>query len=299
MAGKQSGVQKRILDINSNAMFVICECHSLNLVLCDCAKSCLAFFTYFGVLKKIYALFAHSTKRWDVLKEHCQKVVKRPSDTRWESKINSVMILRCELESVVKSLIAVRSDASDSMVVAEINGILKEVSTFEFVVSTVVWYEVLAKAHIVSKYLQKENMNIDEGVTQVQGLKEWMKHYRQQGFKKAVEIAFKITKSCSVDVEIKSKFKPIRRKRQADETISCSTWILDPQAKYEREVFNVMSDTFVSSLCERFKQMDKYRRNFGFLLDIANISTATCELQIEENVTKLLSYLVEISTATL
>ena len=170
---------------------------------------------------------------------------------------------------------------------AEINGILKEVSTFEFVASTVVWYEVLAKANIVSKYLQKENIIIDEGVTQVQGLKEWMKHYRQQGFKKAVEIAFKITKSCSVDVGIKSKFKPIRRKRQADETISCSTWILDPQAKYEREVFNVMLDTFVSSFCERFKQMDKYRRNFGFLLDIANISPETCELQIEEKYHKV------------
>ena len=141
MAGKQSGVQKRILDINPNAMFMSCGCHSLNLVFCDCAKSCLAFFTYFGVLEKIYALFAHSTKRWDVLKALCQKVVKRPSDTRWESKINSVMILRFELESVVKSLIAVRSDSSDSVVVAEINGILKEVSTFEFVVSTVVWYE--------------------------------------------------------------------------------------------------------------------------------------------------------------
>ena len=106
---------------------------------------------------------------------------------------------------------------------AEINKILKKVSTFEFVVSTVLSYEVLAKANIFSKYLQKENMNIDEGVTQEQGLKEWMKHYRHQGFEKAVEIALKIIKSCIVDVGIKSKFKPIRRKRHADETASCST----------------------------------------------------------------------------
>ena len=102
MAGKQSGVQKRILDINPNAMFMPCKCHSLNLVLCDCAKSCLAFFTYFGVLKKINAMFVYFTERWDVLKAHCQKDMKRPSDTRWESKINSVMILRFELKSVGK-----------------------------------------------------------------------------------------------------------------------------------------------------------------------------------------------------
>ena len=101
MAGKQSGVQKRILDINPYATFMPCECYSLNLVSCDCAKSCLAFFAYFGEMKRIYAMFAYSTKRWDVPKAHCQKVVKRTSDTRWESKINSVMILRFERESVV------------------------------------------------------------------------------------------------------------------------------------------------------------------------------------------------------
>jgi len=286
MAGKQSGVQKRILDLNPYAMFMPCGCHSLNLILCDSAKSCVVFFTYFGVLQKIYSLFSHSTKRWEVLKAYCQKVVKRPADTRWESKINSVMTVRFEYEGVVNSLSDLRKQASDSLVVAEIKGILKEVLSFEFVLSTVIWYDVLAKANLVSKYLQSQEMKIDEAVAQVQGLKQWMMHYRDNGFKQAVEIAFDIAKSCSADAGVTLQFKPVRRKRHANETTSSSTWILDPQTKYEVEVFNVMLDTFVSSISERFKQMETYNNHFGFLLNIANISPEYSE-QIGEKCDKV------------
>ena len=175
------------------------------------------------------------------------------------------------------------------MVEADINGILKKISTFEFVVSMVVWYEVLAKANIVSKFLQKENMNIDEGVTQVQGLKEWMKLYRQQGFEKDLEITFKITKSCSLDVAIKSKFKPIRRKRHADETALAilGHWILKLNLK---ESFLMLCWTrlylLFGNVLNKWINI-KYRRNFGFSLDIANISSETCELQIEEKCLKV------------
>ena len=53
MAGKNSGLQKRILDINPLAYFSNCACHCLNLVLCDCAKSSPTFLTYFKVLQKL------------------------------------------------------------------------------------------------------------------------------------------------------------------------------------------------------------------------------------------------------
>ena len=89
MSGKNTGLQ-RILDLNPLALFLPCASHSLNLVLCDSAKSCKEFFTFFGNIQKIYAIFSSSTKRWDVLKKHCKKVVKYPSETRWKSKISSI-----------------------------------------------------------------------------------------------------------------------------------------------------------------------------------------------------------------
>jgi hypothetical protein len=40
MKGKHQGVQKRLIDINPRALYMSCACHSLNLTLCDMAKSC-------------------------------------------------------------------------------------------------------------------------------------------------------------------------------------------------------------------------------------------------------------------
>ena len=40
MKGKHKGVQSRLLKINPRALYMPCACHSLNLTLCDMAKSC-------------------------------------------------------------------------------------------------------------------------------------------------------------------------------------------------------------------------------------------------------------------
>jgi hypothetical protein len=40
MKGKNQGVQKKLLDINPRAFYSAYGCHSLNLTLCDMAKSC-------------------------------------------------------------------------------------------------------------------------------------------------------------------------------------------------------------------------------------------------------------------
>ena len=53
MAGKNLGVQKRILDLNSRAFFVPCAAHKLNLVLLDVAESCVKSVTFFGTLQSL------------------------------------------------------------------------------------------------------------------------------------------------------------------------------------------------------------------------------------------------------
>jgi hypothetical protein len=61
-----------------------CACHSLNLTLCDMAKSCGKAISFFGVVQRIYVLFASSTKRWSTLLEHVKNLtVKSLSNTRW------------------------------------------------------------------------------------------------------------------------------------------------------------------------------------------------------------------------
>ncbi|KAJ1283327.1 hypothetical protein BS78_03G119900 [Paspalum vaginatum] len=62
MKGKHQGVQKRLLEINPKTLYMPCACHSLNLTLCDMAKSCTQAVSFFGIIQRIYALFSRSTK---------------------------------------------------------------------------------------------------------------------------------------------------------------------------------------------------------------------------------------------
>ncbi|XP_066310965.1 uncharacterized protein [Miscanthus floridulus] len=70
MKGKHKGVQSRLRDINPRALYMPCACHSLNLTLCDMAKSCNKADSFFGIVQRIYVLFAGSTKRWKFLLDH-------------------------------------------------------------------------------------------------------------------------------------------------------------------------------------------------------------------------------------
>ena len=70
MKGKHQGVQKRLRDKNPRAFYMPCACHSLNLTLCDMAKSCSKVVSFFRIVQRIYTLFSGSTKRWKVLLDH-------------------------------------------------------------------------------------------------------------------------------------------------------------------------------------------------------------------------------------
>jgi hypothetical protein len=99
MKGKHKGGTKTTL-------FMPCACHSLNLTLCDMAKSCAKAISFFGIVQRIYVLFSSSAKRWDVLKVHVESLtVKSWCNTRWESRIKSVRAIRFEAPNIRSALL--------------------------------------------------------------------------------------------------------------------------------------------------------------------------------------------------
>ena len=88
-----------------------CACHSLNLTLCDMAKSCDKAVSFFGIVQRIYVLFAGSTKRWKVLLDHVEGLtVKSLSNTRWESRIKSVKAIRYQAPQLRSALLELCED---------------------------------------------------------------------------------------------------------------------------------------------------------------------------------------------
>ncbi|XP_026411676.1 zinc finger MYM-type protein 1-like isoform X1 [Papaver somniferum] len=121
MKGKHKGVQARLLEINPRAFYTPCACHSLNLILCDMAKSCPKGLSFFGSIQRIYTLFSASTNRWDLFKEEIGEkglTLKPLCDTRWESRVASIKAIRYQAPEIRKALEKLRDSSSISQEVS-------------------------------------------------------------------------------------------------------------------------------------------------------------------------------------
>jgi hypothetical protein len=161
--GKHQGVQKKLLDINPRAFYSACGCHSLNLTLCDMANSCRKAIEIFGVIQRIYTTFANSTRRWQILKDNITGLtLKSLSSTRWESCVESVKAIRFQISDVREALLQVAETGKEPLTSSQAQSLAEnELGDFEFVSSSIIWYEILPVINMVSKELQSKDMLID------------------------------------------------------------------------------------------------------------------------------------------
>jgi len=114
-------------------------------------------------------------------------VVKYPCNTRWENKIASIKVVRFELPRILCALTEVGEECMHSKSAAEVSGINRSIFSFEFILITIIWFEVLSRANPVSKVLQSTDMIIDIAVAQLDSLVSFMKDFRNTGFTKCLD----------------------------------------------------------------------------------------------------------------
>ncbi|XP_022007318.1 zinc finger MYM-type protein 1-like [Helianthus annuus] len=120
MKGSHQGVQKRFLKENPRAFYTPCGSHSLNLTLCDMAYSCVKGKSFFGHVQRIYTIFANSINRWQILKDNVKNwSLKSLSQTRWESRFESVKAIKLQLDDVRETLLEVGETDSDAAIAEE------------------------------------------------------------------------------------------------------------------------------------------------------------------------------------
>ena len=76
MAGICFGIQCRIKQFNSKAIFILCANHSLNLAGVHAVASSEDSATFFAVVERVYFSFSAATQRWEVLLKHVPIVIK-------------------------------------------------------------------------------------------------------------------------------------------------------------------------------------------------------------------------------
>ncbi|XP_058740955.1 uncharacterized protein LOC131613289 [Vicia villosa] len=282
MKGKHQGVQKRFLDINPRSFYTPCGCHSLNLVICDMASCCPKATSFFGVLQRIYTLFSSSTKRWKILQDQIPNLtLKSLSQTRWESRIESVRALRFQTSQVRDALLKLSEMTDEAKIKSEAECLATyELENFEFLLGMTIWYEILFAVNSVSKNMQSNDMCIDVAIDQLKGLVSFFEKYRENGF----ENALISTKEIAIEMNIEPKFREkriIRRKKQFDEIIDNEV-IKSPEESFKTDYFLYIIDQAITSFQSRFEQFKIYYDIFGFLFSIKILKSIGIE-NLKEN----------------
>lgn len=170
MAGKYSGLQQRILELNKFAVFLPCASHSLNLVGAAAVSTNHAAVSFFSFLESIYSFFVVSSSRWDLLQnalESDQLVLKRSTGTRWSAKVNSVNALNGNIKTVKGVLLQLINDdnlQTDAINKVKAAGLLGELCNFENILMLKIWYAILVKFEMVNKTLQKSDLDLSVAV---------------------------------------------------------------------------------------------------------------------------------------
>lgn len=162
MRGKNIGLQKKIIQ---KAFFVPCAAHSLNLVVNDAAKVTCQTISFFSLIQELFVFFSGSVYRWDILKKYVKNVVlKSVSETRWESRVNAIKPLRFNFKEITDALSHIENDMlRDLTSKHQANTLLNKIKSFEFLLSVVVWYDIISKVNVASKLLQTKDFDLQAG----------------------------------------------------------------------------------------------------------------------------------------
>ncbi|XP_047124137.2 uncharacterized protein LOC101241093 [Hydra vulgaris] len=191
-------------------------------------------------------------------------------DTRWEAKISSVKAVRYQVGDVHDALIALSEiEGCNPETAHEAITLGEQLKDFSFLVSLIVWYDVLFQVNIV-------------------------KNYRKCGFKDAIIKA----KDLALELQVEPAFKPLKRiirvKRHFDEPAQDGIYLFSPEKKLEIDFFNPLLDTSLISIRERFIQLENYSEVWGFLYNVDSLQKREEILKSDNNGVLLCDELISI-----
>ena len=259
MRGQYSGLCTRVQEIEPRALYVHCYAHILNLVLGDACQSITKIRDTFGVIATIYNFIEASPKQHHIfttiMKESSDKCItlKRLCETRWHCRYECVCSIRicykplCEALKQISKTEANQSGANAAM-------ILKNISTFEFILNVTVLESVLSLTNLLSKQFQERGADISALHSKVQAVVDSLKVKRSERYFKNVWDGVMIVAQ-EMNIEPPSLPRPRKVPKRIDDG-SPSVVFSSPCDNLRVTVFYPLLDCLVEEINDRFKEND-------------------------------------------
>lgn len=133
--------------------------------------------------------------------------------------MESVKTVRFQLSKVCDALSSLREKSTDCSLISKCHLLKNEISTFEFVVSIVIRYDILVKIHTISKMWQSPNINLDAAINHLKLFLKWLEEYSEQDFESALVIGKEVAEIGLSEITFKSSRQ--RRKRRLFDYEAC------------------------------------------------------------------------------
>lgn len=260
MAGIHGGVQALILKVNEKALFTGCVSHNLNLAGQHSFSQNLNCVSFFGVLQSVYAFFAASTHRWDVLTESKKISLKRLSDTRWSAHFAAVKAACDGYDEIVTALEKLTSTQENSETRGAAANLLSSVENFSFLSFLLFWKHILQEVDIVQNALQRAGLPLDKAITLLQSLVLFLEK-REDLVDAAISKATKIAEEHEFPTQ-----KRIRKRKRMDgeeESGTSFSW----KEEIKKEMIECV-DRFISEIRTRMECLNKTTGIFSFLFKL-------------------------------
>ena len=86
------------------------------------------------------------------------------SNTRWKSRVENVKVIRYQAPQIKEALLELLETSDDAKTKSEAESLANKLENFEFLLSMIIWHEILFGINMVSKMLQSKDMHIDIGI---------------------------------------------------------------------------------------------------------------------------------------
>lgn len=271
MAGTYSGLQARIKLVSPHAKFVPCSAHSLNLVGQNAASCCKEAIDFFNFLQNIYTFFSASTYRWQILNAS----IKRLSETRWSAREDACVSLNKNWSSIENALVKIGSDEREKPTVrCEANGILKKFKSLEISFLSIFWGEILHRFNIVSKKLQKVNIDLSVVVDLYQSLINFVSDIR-------TDKDYEHYKTCAIIKCGITEFKNVQQRQRKRKQFSDDSSTMNIITEFKINTYFVILDQLKSELQKRKVAYDNVFSNYNFFFNLTTLTAADIRSNVE------------------